>query len=180
MENGHKLSISRLKISVTAVLLCLAGIPAQRFSGFQSSRARNDGTVGPPGETASYRLKDATSAGSTVSDFTLTLGKAEHSDSGDRQWVSLSATKVDGQQFRMFLLCAGYPAVTLKAARAATSRYIFQEGSSAPREYRNALTGQAELPALGGWDNLFPRPVPESRSAGVFPQEMRYLGLFYT
>ncbi len=161
------------------VLLCLAGGQAQRFPVHQLSSAMSSGAIGPPGRAASYRLRNPTPAQSVVASFTLTLGEVEHSAEGDRQWISLTATKAGGEQFRIFMLSAGYPSATLKAARASTSRYIFQEGSSPPREYRNVLTGQAELPALGGWEYLVPRPARDLPATETFPREARYLGLIY-
>ncbi len=165
---------------VGAVLLSFFGVQAQQPADFPATSAMSPGIIGPPGETASYYLKEGAAAGSIVEAFTLALGEVEKSAAGGRQWLSVSATKADGEQFRFYLLSAGYPPLTLKAARASTFRYIFQEGSSPAREYRNALTGRAELPAMGGWEFLFPRSTRESSAAEPFPEEVRYLGLVYT
>jgi hypothetical protein len=130
---------------------------------------------------AVYRHEPAaTLRGSVVASFTLSLGDNEKTAPGRSQWLCLSATKVNGERFRVFLLSAGYPPLSLKAARLATRRYLFQEGSSPAREYRNSLTGEAELPAMGGWDFLMPRPDREPHDgAEVFPAQMRYLGQRY-
>ena len=101
---------------------------------------------------------------SVVTSFSISSGPAEH---GNQQWISLSATKANGATFQLWLLSAGYP-----SEPRAVSRYILQEGSAQPREYRHALTGQAVLPPMGGWQHLLPRP------AG-FPPEVRYLGHRY-
>ncbi len=146
-----------------------------------SSIATSQGAIGQPGQTALYRHESSTTFGSSmVSTFTLALGDIEKSPSGDHQWICLSATKANGEQFQVFLLSAGYPPLALKAARSRTRRYLLQEGSLPAREYRNALTGKAVLPSLGGWEYLMPRPVAGADApAEAFPVEVRYLGHRY-
>lgn len=119
--------------------------------------------------TARYRHeRDAPLPASVVRTFSLATGPA----AGGRQWLYLEATKAGGEQYRFWLLGTGYPRATLREARSSTVRYIFQEGSSEPREYRNRLTGKALLPTIGGWEYLIPRP-------GGLPDSVRYLGHRY-
>lgn len=118
-----------------------------------------------PGWAAQYRLESpAAPRGSVVSSFSLALGPLEKG----QQWISLSATKANGEQFKFWQLSGGTP------TRANTSRYLFQGGgSSRPREYRSQLTNEAVLPPQGSWE-LLPQPI-----AGL-PKEVRYLGHLYT
>ena len=112
--------------------------------------------------------------GSVVKEFTLSVGRVERGSSGNRQWVNLTATKVSGEQFGIWLLSAGYPPSTLEAARKTTARYIVQEGSERPREYKNPVTGEAVLPSSGAWEHLFPRAIDSAS-----PVRVRYLGHNY-
>jgi hypothetical protein len=165
------------------VLICIAVLQTPTSGQGQGTHqaASQAGAIGPPGQVASYQLKTAVvTPGSMVRTFTLALGEVEKSAAGDHQWLCLSATKANGEQFRVFLLTAGYPPLTLEAARSTTLRYLFQEGSSPAREYRHALTGQAVLPAMGGWEYLMPRPARESTPTDPFPSEVRYLGETYS
>ncbi len=73
------------------------------------------------------------------------------------QWISLDAKKVSGNQFRVWLLSAGYPPPALKAARQTIARYILQEGDGVPTEFRDRFSGEAVLPSQGGWQFLLPR-----------------------
>lgn len=79
-------------------------------------------------------------------------------------WLRLDATKADGSRFTVWLQSDGPP------TRTNIHRYIVQEGESQPREYRHAVTGDAVLPSIGGWDHLMPREA----DGGV-----RYLGHLY-
>jgi hypothetical protein len=115
--------------------------------------------------------RDAGLRGSVVKEFKLSLRPAERASGANRQWVGLAATKVNGEQFRIWLLSDGYPPSTLEAARKTTVRYIVQEGSERAREYRNPITGEAVLPSSGAWEHLFPRKIGSAR--------MRYLGHDY-
>ncbi|MFN0166362.1 MAG: hypothetical protein ACKV22_08010 [Bryobacteraceae bacterium] len=133
-----------------------------------------------PGLTAGYRHETgAALRDSVVRTFSVKLGPVEKRAGRDYQWLSLNGTTAGGRQFRLWILSAGYPAATLEAARASTARYLFQEGATQPREYRNLLTGEAVLPAMGGWEYLIPRPVPGEEAGGPFPQNVRYLGHRY-
>ncbi len=112
--------------------------------------------------------------GSVVKEFTLSLGRVERGSPGNRQWVNLTATKASGEQFAIWLLSAGYPPSSLESARKTTTRYIVQEGSERPREYKNPVTGEAVLPSSGAWEHLFPRAIDSAS-----PVRARYLGHNY-
>lgn len=117
-------------------------------------------------ETATYRIEEpAALRASVVKSFTLSRGDG---------WVRLSATKASGQTFDVWMRTASYPSTSIEAARKEIARYILREGTAAAREYRNALTGEAVLPSIGGWDHMLPRPV-----TGEFPERTAYLGHGY-
>ena len=100
------------------------------------------------GSAATYRLESPAERGSVVSTFTLAVGPL---NKGQR-WVSLAATKENGEPFQAWLLTAGNP------IRANTLRYLFQAGGSpAATEYRNRRTNEAVLPPRS-WEPL-PQPA---------------------
>jgi len=156
---------------------------AQR--GGQAGRATAPETwpIGPAGQGARYRCAAADGLKpSTVKVFSLVFGPVEQRESKSVQWVLLHATKANAEEFRVWLLSAGYPGQTLKEARAQVVRFILQEGSAAPAECRARFTGAAVLPTLGGWQHLLPRPAPRNAAgptSAVFPEEARYLGHLY-
>jgi len=139
--------------------------------------------IGQPGQMARYRHeKEAGRPGAVVSTYMLAWGPVEQRDDTDHQWILLSATKANGEQYRVWLLSASYPPETLDAARKQTARYILQEGASEAVEFRDRFTGEAVLPALGGWRHLIPRASrvdDRARRAGAFPRQTRYLGHTY-
>jgi len=135
--------------------------------------------MGRPGLTARYvHQNTAALRASVVKTFTLSLGPLERKDGKDYQWLSVHAAKANGDEFRFWLLSAGYPPSTLQAARTATARYLVQEGSSPIREYRNPLTEDAVVPQQGGFQYLIPRPVADS-AAEILPKDVAYLGHKY-
>ena len=139
--------------------------------------------IGQPGWRARYDCEVSTGLrGSVVKTYVLTLGPIEIRRETRYQWILLDAVKANGERFRVWLLSAGYPPLTLAAARESTARYILQEGDSEPTEFRERFTGRAVLPAVGGWKYLMPRaamlPAPD-RSAEVFPPDADYLGHRY-
>jgi len=117
--------------------------------------------------SAIYRL-DVSSARrpSTVTSFTLSVGP---------EWIYLSAVKANQQRYEVWIRSAGYPSADPAQARRQITRYILREGGAAAREYRDAVTGEAVLPSLGGWEHLLPRPMAEE-----FPETVRFLGHRYT
>jgi hypothetical protein len=147
----------RIPLLVLAVLACAT---AQTF---------REGTI------SSYRHeRDGGLRGSIVKSFTLSVGKLERSSAGNFQWISLAARKANGEQFRTWLLSTEYPPMSLEAARKTTARYIVQEGTDRPREYRNPVTKEAVIPSSGAWEYLFPRPVDSASLVRV-----RYIGHTY-
>ncbi|MHB8524502.1 MAG: hypothetical protein ACYDH9_27620 [Limisphaerales bacterium] len=137
--------------------------------------------IGQPGRVAQY-TRESSPPASVVKTYTLALGPVENRTGQDCQWIVISATKVNGQTFRIWLLSAGYPSETLTAARPVIVRYILQEGASEPLEFRDRFTGVAVLPTLVDWKDLLPR---SSLGGGVasagnaFPPETSYLGHRY-
>src|SRR5438552_13540436 len=102
--------------------------------------------IGPAGRTARYTHEIETNLpGSVVKTFTVALGPIGEQAGKACQWISLEATKVNGERFRVWLLSAGYPPPTLEAAEQTTARYILQEGDAEPTEFRNRANGQAVL-----------------------------------
>jgi len=120
----------------------------------------------PAGGAASYRWAgDRPARASVVVSFTLAM---------DGDWIYLSAAKASGGRFEVWLKSADYPSADPEQARKQVTRYILREGSGAPREYRNALTGEAVLPCVGGWEYLLPRPAGDG-----FAETVRLLGHSY-
>jgi hypothetical protein len=150
---------TRLGIS----LLALAGLAPAKAQMF------------PPGTAAQYTLEsDSGQPSSVVRTFSIAVGQVERDLPGNAHWISLTATKVSGDQFSVWLLSSAYPPATLKAARTTTFRYLMQEGSDEPREYRSAVTGEPVLPSSGAWEHLFPRAIDDGS-----PQRVRFLGHVY-
>jgi hypothetical protein len=156
---------------------------AQSAGQENATRSVSPPPIGQPGQRGWYRHETDTGLpGSTVKTYSLALGPIEHKMGEQYQWLHLDATKANGQRFSVWLLSAGYPPQTLAAARKTIARYILQEGDSEPSEYRNRFTGEAVLPALGGWKALMPRSAIEHDSARqqeIFPQQTYYLGHRY-
>ena len=168
--------------ALLVIAVSLAVVPtvaAARPSRGASAAAK--GAIGQPGEVAVYRYAGAAALRpSVVASFTLALGPVENTSAGKAQWIRLSAAKQNGERFRVFLLSAGYPPASLQAARKAVRRYLLQEGSSEAREYRNAATEAAVLPAIGGWKYLLPRPAgTPGAETGPFAKQVNYLGHRY-
>jgi hypothetical protein len=122
-----------------------------------------------------YKLeKDIELRSSVVKTFSIGMGPAGPGFARNVQWIKLTATKGNRDQFSIWMLSNGYPAQDLQTARTRTLRYIVQEGEGQPRQYRNPVTAEAVLPSSGAWQHLFPRAVDE-RS----PERVRYLGHTY-
>ena len=150
------------KSKLGIALIVLAGLDAATAQTFR------------PGSVTHYRLESERELRSSVV-RTFSVGVAAIEPNRPRmQWISLIARKASGDQFSVWLLSDGYPPATVKAAAATTARYIVQEGSNEPREYRNPVTGEAVLPSSGAWEHLFPRAI-DAR----FPERVRYLGHVY-
>ena len=172
----HRLGALLMIVASLVVVPCIAAAP--RYGG---DPATPKGVIGRPGQVAAYRYAGgATPRPSVVASFTLALGPVESTSRGKAQWISLTAAKENGEQFRVFLLSTGYPPTSLHAAREAVRRYLLQEGSSQAREYRNSLTGAPVLPVLGGWNYLLPRPAGTAGTENdPFAEQINYLGHRY-
>ena len=136
-----------------------------------------------PGRMARYLCEaEAGLPAAVVRAFSMGWGQSEQTSQGDCRWLFIKATKASGQEFRVWLLTHGYPPATLAGARRRVARFIVQPGNAAPLEFRDAVTGEAVLPALGGWYYLLPRPADPGGAwpaAEGFPERTEYLGHRY-
>ena len=95
---------------------------------------------------ARYRHEmEAGLRGSVVKSYTLALGPIEQRAGEDYQWILLR-DESQREQFRVWLLSAGYPPQTLEAAQRTTAQYILQENNSEPAEFRDRFTGKRSCP----------------------------------
>lgn len=138
---------------------------------------------GKPGLRGHYRLEQSGEpARTTVVRFSLAYGPVESAGSQPtRQWLYLDATKASGESFRVWLLSSEYPSPELTKARKTVARYLLQEGTARPSEFRNRFTQEAVLPMTGAWSFLFPQADPNGNGQGtqLFPAAMRFLGHRY-
>ncbi len=137
--------------------------------------------IGQPGQTARYRTEtDTNLRGPVVKTYSLALGPVERVAEQAYQWLRLEASKANGEQFRVWLLCSGYPPATVKAARQVIARYVLQEGAAEPSEFRDRYSGEAVLPSQGGWKYLLPRASGQTgNQTEIFPKQSSYLGHRY-
>jgi hypothetical protein len=139
--------------------------------------------AGGPGRLARYLCEqEAALPPAVVRTFSMGWGRIEQTKKGDCRWLFIQATKAGGEQFRIWLLTDDYPPDALPTAAKHISRFIVQQGNSSPREFRDRVTGEAVLPALGGWHYLLPRSIEAggtSASAQGFPNRTEYLGHRY-
>lgn len=131
--------------------------------------------IGKPGLTATYSHESTGSIpDSVVRTFTLTLGPIEKTNDLTFQWLSLHATKANGQSFSVWTLTNEYP-----PSCASTKRYILQEETTQAIEFRHQFTDEAVLPCLGAWSHCWPRAVNKNASDNPFSQKTHYLGHDY-
>lgn len=134
--------------------------------------------IGERGAFGVYKCKaEGTMPASVVVRLVATLGEVERIAGRDYQWYRLECYKANGEEFRVWILSAGYPPEKLRDARAATARYLLQEGYLQPLEYVDKFTGKAVLPCLGFWKHQIPRAERREESEVVFPRRVKYLGL---
>jgi hypothetical protein len=100
---------------------------------------------------------------------------------GDRgcQWLALRATKVNRQQFTVWVLGSALPSQRLGQTVATTTRYLLQEGDDPPQEFAHRCTRAPVLPTLGAWDYLWPQPAEGDFRSGIRASEVRWLGHRY-
>ncbi|MBS1825316.1 MAG: hypothetical protein JST93_08350 [Acidobacteria bacterium] len=114
-------------------------------------------------QVAHYERSAAATKPSSVQSVALSIGP----ESQGLRWISLAATKHNGDRYTIWMHSAGEP------SRANVKRYLFQDSRLArPREYRDALTLAAVLPSHGGWEQLR-LPVLS------LPETIHYLGHDY-
>lgn len=139
--------------------------------------------LGQAAEAARYVLDDtATPAATSVRMFTVGWGGSDAAAGEGHRWLSLRATKNNGQEFGLWLLTQGYPADAAVETGTRVSRYLVRSGNSAALEFQDRTTGGALLPSLGAWHFLLPRPVgavPLLAPGGAFPREVDFLGHRY-
>jgi hypothetical protein len=136
--------------------------------------------IGRSGLTATYRNESGDDIpGSVVKTLKLAIGPLNEQNNTRYQWLHLRATKVNGEEFNVWILTDRYPSTNLKIAQKTIVRYIFQEGNSKPLEFRHQFSGDAVLPSLGRWEYLFPQAINNISSEGVFAKKIKYLGHKY-
>ena len=75
----------------------------------QEPRISKQPPIGPPGHTAHYHFaKEMVPLGSVVKSFTFSLGPTEIRGDKPHQWLSLEATKANGERFHLWLLTARF------------------------------------------------------------------------
>ncbi|MEW6234451.1 MAG: hypothetical protein AB1656_03615 [Candidatus Omnitrophota bacterium] len=137
--------------------------------------------IGQPGQWAQYQIiASATVPESVVKTFTLTFGPLDTMRETPCQWIRLEAIKENSESYIVWILAKEYPAPSLAEAQLSIIRYIFQEKNCEALEFRNRSTGEALLPALGAWPQLFPQPVKDKPQNDSFPNRMNLLGKQYT
>jgi len=171
----------------SAILFCVihAGSGEARESREQDltrvdSVRGSQGPIGKPGLAATYHLESVGSIrGSVVKTLILSLGAVEERNGRPFQWLSLHATKASGQSFRVWVLGSEYPPASIKAAQETTARYIVREGDRPALEFRHRVSGEAVLPSLGAWSDLFPRFAEDDSPGSPFAEKVSYLGHVY-
>ncbi len=136
--------------------------------------------IGEPDLMVEYRLEnDGAIPESVVERVCLRLGPLKEKEGERLQWLRLDGVKTNQERFTIWILSSGYPSTTVEKDEQSIKRYILQEGNRQAVEFRHEYTGEAVLPALGGWEHLWPRPVGNGDSILV-SNRMRYLGNSYT
>jgi len=170
-----------------AILLCLVSMNGGEAKESKSknlievhSLTNSQESIGKQGLVATYRHESGSLIpGSVVQTFTLALGPLEEKKGTNFQWLHLQASKVNGEQFSVWILTERYPPASVTAARETTARYILQEGNTEPLEFCDRFSGEAVLPSLGAWKHLFPRVTDSISSDGLFAKKIKYLGNVY-
>jgi hypothetical protein len=116
---------------------------------------------------------------STVATFQIALSD----DAPDKTWLYLHATKANQDTFQIWLCSNEYPTANFKDASIQVLRYLLQENSQPPVEYRNQHSNRATLPYSGNWPHLLPRQpdgsAPLNRTSPPAPT-VSYLGHTYS
>ena len=178
--------MSREIVFGLAILLCPLAAGEDRARGLDNAdsiEVLSGGgreVLGKPGLVATF-CPDSDSAipGSVVKTLTLGLGPVEEKNGRRLQWLYWQAVKPNRERYSVWILTDEYPPATVTAARKTVARYILQEGSTEPLEFRHQFSGEAVLPSLGAWNHLLPHAVDDASSDGVFAERVRYLGKVY-
>lgn len=116
--------------------------------------------LGEPGLKAEYTIvREGALPAAVVRSFQVQLGRVESQAGKACQWLRLQATLMNREQLAVWLLTERYPAESLAEAAPDCVRYLLQEGTSEPLEFRHRFTGKPVLPVLGAWKHLFPHAV---------------------
>ncbi len=172
----------RVKAAV-ALLLAVVSLSTQTLAALQLRTVQTNVSAAflPAGKSAHYiHVGAGDLQPASVKSYSIQAGPLEQTPRGNLQWISIASTKMDGRKFRFWLLSAGYPPDAFRDAQQRIERFIFQEGDSPPREFRNRITGKAVLPTLGAWPYLIPRAANNSSHLPeTFANESSYLGHTY-
>ncbi len=145
-----------------------------------NNQSKNQLVLGKPGLEASYEVQSRDQLpDSNIESVTLQLGVTVENDGKSCQWLSLKGKKASGGTFQVWILTSSYPSKDIAEAQSATARYILQEGTERPIEFRHSATGEAVLPFSGAWEYLFPHAISQTDS-GIFPKSVEYLGFTYS
>ncbi len=132
-----------------------------------------------PGVKLIYTLDKKNPPASVVRQLELSAGAVEKEDGKNYQWLQLKGTKVNKEQFTVWILTAKYPSADLKSAQKEIKRYIIETSSFVPLEFVDAGSGGTVLPNTGVWEYLLPRSSAESDLFKSAAKQVKYLGLKY-
>jgi hypothetical protein len=142
--------------------------------------SQQNNPLGNPGECVTFDIvKTGELPGSVVKTLEMGLGKTIEIDGLPHQWLYLECTKVNGQQFMVWLLCSSYPSKKAEQAQLSVARYILKEGDGTAVEFSHNKTFAAILPSTGAWEHLLPRNANGGESIFPLPKTVHYLGLKY-
>ena len=131
--------------------------------------------VAHPGQSAEYALAGlAEPPDQNVVKLSMTIGDTEVHEDVSYQWIHLRGLKQNGQTYSVWMLVDQWPGDPAVQKSVRTARYILREGEEPAREYVHALTGEAMLPELRGWNILF--PTDQGEAGSPFPERVHYLG----
>ena len=136
--------------------------------------------LGKPGQVATYEHESEDPLAETVvKTLTVAIGSVEEKAGVSYQWMCLHATKVSGEEFKVWLLSESLPSEDIKVDRTTISRYILQIGDDIPLEFYDRFTDKPVLPGLGAWQYMFPKPTDSGTEDPSFSQRVKYLGHTY-
>ena len=150
------------------------------FINISAVTADEKNPLGNPGDYLLYTIgQTGVLPTSIVKTVKLSLSDSKVLNGLAHQWIELLCTKVNGQQFRVWLLCSSYPSVKQEQAGSSVARYILQQGEMNPIEFRHYKSNSAVLPTTGAWEYLLPRNAGEVQFFKNKPTTVQYLGIEY-